>query len=619
MSSASRSQPQLAPGRVDWAGFACYVIIGLTILAAFLPSLAHAPRGDQWAYLMDMMGQESCGDLISSSYSYNRTRVIKPGDTMLFRPLLFAHLSLMTCAGGTRIWFPQAFGIALHIGVAWLLFALLRRLLTRVTANARVATICAVLVALYFATTPAIMEQVIWSHVNAYLLAALCVLGVVHVLSGAAANGEVGPREIVATVILSTLACLALEIALFLPVTLALCALMGWFPTRPGAAAVWVRLRLAAAFLLPMVIYFGAYYVDMRMHPAPRDPAGEFLAGGAGVLDTARNLVRYLAHAVAYPYFGGKPAGFTGTRVVVLEAPQMLAAFAMGVLVCILGVAAAGAYAVRRLPERVRHPALVAGAIALAWLLSIALAITVGRINAAPTQPGVIATISYHNYTPYLASMLLLCIASGCVAVAAPARFAAHRPRRWLILTLLALMMLAIGVRASLVHSVNVQLARHQAPLVDAVDAINGVRSRDPFASFRMSAHTMRRLERYHGVPVLYTLFARSIDQCAGTYEILAAAPYVVAAPGGRECDPILVRPDTLYHYYYHGGAYLGMPYWFEFPDVERAQDSPYVVRAATLEAAMREQPARLDRLRRDLRDRRVAGPEWDRPFVPFR
>ena len=195
MLTTSRPLTPVTPRGIDRTGVACCVIIALVIVAAYLPSLNHAPRGDQWSYLMDMLRQESCGDLILNSYSYNRTRVIKPGDTVLFRPLLFAHLSVMACVSGTRIWFPQAFGIALHIGVAWLLFAVVRRLLIEITANARMTTVFAVLVALYFSTTPAIMEQVIWAHVNAYMLAALCVLGVIFIQVRVAANGELVLQE----------------------------------------------------------------------------------------------------------------------------------------------------------------------------------------------------------------------------------------------------------------------------------------------------------------------------------------------------------------------------------------------------------------------------------------
>ncbi len=612
--TSARSQAGAAREGVDRLGVALLAVIALAVVYAYLPSLGHAPRGDQWPFLMDMMRQESCGDFISHSYSYNRTRVILPGDTALFRPLLFVYLSLMACMGGTHVWFPQAAGIALHLGVAWLAFTVFRGLLVAITANRIAANLMAALAALYFATTPAIMEQVIWAHVNAYMLATLCVLGVIHVQRVAVTNGGITPRQVAATIALSAIACFSFEPALFLPLLLALCAATGWLPAAKAAVSIRSRLRLAMLFLAPVAIYFGAYVLDQHIHPVEDDAWMDSLGKRAASLNTAMNLVRFLAFSVAYPFVAGKPEGFTGTRLLVAEPSQALALLVVALLACIAGVVIAGGYAARCLGERPRRAALLAGAITLAWLVATALMYTIGRINPNPTSPTVLATSSYQSYAPYLAATLLLVIASGCVAAMVMNRPGARRPRRWVVLAGVALAVLAIGVRAGLVHSVNAQLARHLAPLVDAVDAINAVRGRDPFATFRMSAHTAESLERFQGVPVLYTLFVRSIDQCGGRYEIVAGSPHVAIAADHTACYPILARPDTNFHYYYYRGEYFGLPFWFAFPDEEKIRNNPYLVRAPTLEAAMLEQPARLERLLRDLNDKRIFMPE-PQPF----
>lgn len=595
---------------IDRAGIAFLAILALAVMYAYLPSLGHGPRGDQWPFLMDMMHQTSCGDYISHSYSYNRTRVILPGDTALFRPLLFAYLSLMACMSGTHVWIPQAAGIALHLGVAGLAFTVLRGLLVEIYANSRIANGVAALAALYFATTPAIMEQVIWAHVNAYMLASLCVLGIIRVQADAAANDWIAPRQVAVTLALAVIACFTFEPALFLPPLLALCAAAGWTPAGKTPATVRSRLGLAMLYLAPAVVYLGAYLLDQHIHPVQQDPWMNSLGRRAAAVETLINLARYLVYAVGYPFVAGKPEGYTGIRLFVSEPSAVRAVLAAVLLACLAAAIIAGGNAARHLSGRPRRAALLAGAIALGLLVAQALMFTVGRINPNPTSPTVLATSSYQSYAPYLAATLLLVIASACMTARWTNRPGSARPRRWLVRMVIVLAVLAIGVRAGLVHSVNAQLARHLAPLVDAVDAINAVRARDPFATFRISAHTADRLERFQGVPVLYTLFHHAIDQCGARYEILPGSPYVTAATAASACYPILVRPDTNYHYYFYRGEYFGLPFWFAFPNEQNVRDNPYVVLAPTLEAAMLGQPARLERLLHDLDEKRIHIPE---------
>src|SRR4051794_7386531 len=69
-------------------------ILGSLIAYAYAPSLRHAPRADQWCLLVDTRHHHNFTDLLRHCYSYNRTRGTCPGDTDLFRPILFGLLAL---------------------------------------------------------------------------------------------------------------------------------------------------------------------------------------------------------------------------------------------------------------------------------------------------------------------------------------------------------------------------------------------------------------------------------------------------------------------------------------------------------------------------------------------
>ncbi|MBA4063582.1 MAG: hypothetical protein C0501_07675, partial [Isosphaera sp.] len=97
------------------------------VAAAYAPSLKHGPRADQWCYLIDTMEVHTVPGAVAATYSYNRTRIHSPGDTDLFRPVLFALLAtekVLFEGDQPRI---QVIGIALHWVVCLLLLTVLRQ------------------------------------------------------------------------------------------------------------------------------------------------------------------------------------------------------------------------------------------------------------------------------------------------------------------------------------------------------------------------------------------------------------------------------------------------------------------------------------------------------------
>ena len=163
---------------------------GLAVLVwlAYGPSVRHAPRADQWAFLVDTLDEPTFAGTLRASYSYNRTRTIAPGDTDLFRPVLFAVLAAEKAAFGFDLAGPQYVGIGLHYGVCLLLFAVLRRIVGRCPLTYTVT--------LFFALNPAVQELVVWTHLHGYLLFLLLLLGAVYLLLAGVDGDAVRPAPL---------------------------------------------------------------------------------------------------------------------------------------------------------------------------------------------------------------------------------------------------------------------------------------------------------------------------------------------------------------------------------------------------------------------------------------
>lgn len=64
------------------------------VLYLYYPLNNFIPDWDQWVYFLDTLNYNNAIDLITKFYSYNRVRKFFPGDTLVFRPLLFSLLGI---------------------------------------------------------------------------------------------------------------------------------------------------------------------------------------------------------------------------------------------------------------------------------------------------------------------------------------------------------------------------------------------------------------------------------------------------------------------------------------------------------------------------------------------
>lgn len=109
-------------------GTAAWIALGSAVWWAYAPSLGQMPRSDHWWYLIDTSGRDDFAELVSHTYSWNRTRRdLMAGDTALFRPVLFTVLAAEKAWLDPRQELVQSIGVVLHLGISGLLHAVLRR------------------------------------------------------------------------------------------------------------------------------------------------------------------------------------------------------------------------------------------------------------------------------------------------------------------------------------------------------------------------------------------------------------------------------------------------------------------------------------------------------------
>lgn len=114
-------------------GFAAllFAVVGLT----YQPSLEHVARADQIPFLVATIDCDGFLDTFAHCYSYNRTRVISPGDTQLFRPVFFALLSAEKALFGHHFELWQAAAVMLHWTACVLLLLVLLRIRSLTAGN----------------------------------------------------------------------------------------------------------------------------------------------------------------------------------------------------------------------------------------------------------------------------------------------------------------------------------------------------------------------------------------------------------------------------------------------------------------------------------------------------
>lgn len=400
------------------------VFLVLAVGVVYAPSLRHSPRNDHWAFLKDTSSHHGLFDLVRGSYSYTRTRTTAPGDTDLFRPVLFALLAAEKAVFGETIWYTQLVGIVLHTCVCLLLLSLLRRI-EAIFHPRRLSgandpcspspTWLPRVIAAFFALNPAIVEMVIWSHIHGYLLFLVFLLGSANLLLRHVSSpraGEVSSPPLVGAWALALFAAFTYELGQIYAISAgAFLAAAVYSRSGPGRA-----LSLLGAFAAILVIYQAVNRYDLELHRGQFVPDNHqaTILRKAFTSDTLTHSRRFALYTTVQPFcpsllreeFVRDRVSFQESlyRQPVLKRCGMVWAISVAVLVSGSFLAVVGLWSTLWRRDRLPlHVLLFATSLYLAYAAMNVL----GRMNLRPGI-NVLSFNSYYAYMPLLLALVTL-------------------------------------------------------------------------------------------------------------------------------------------------------------------------------------------------------------------
>ncbi len=587
------------------------VLFGL-IGWAYHPSAGHGPRGDQWCFLLDTIDQEGFLETLARTYSYNRTRVVAPGDYQLFRPVLFALLSLEKALFGTNFAAWQWVGVGLHCLAVYLLLRILLLVHDMLVPAGGPFTEGGLLralaygLALFFGLNCAVVEMVIWSHINGYLLFVVFALGALLLALKLLAEPDASPlrrRLLLSGAFLLVLAgAFTYEIGQFYGVAVgAVLGAAAWRGGRPGRACL-----LFALFAAVLPLYQGINYLDRLAHPGAWDESMSAIAEKAVSAQSLEHARRYVLYTVTQPFFPSLMGWEFRARVVIPEPAltwenlrgggwpvfSSLAVLAIGAVLAVRGL-----YHLTR--ERGKAGRLLVVLLPLSLFVLHATVTVLGRMNLRPS-PVTLSSNSYYAYLPLLAVLASLYVVWTWAASGTARRalvVAAYLP----LLAGLAVLSVFGGLKT---RAVNVQVKNALRPLrimTKTLDELVRRHGAEPGFSFALDGPACAAQELFYGVPLPVILFKRYLNNHDPRYLVTLKGGKLVAAPAdglhrkgaSGQIVADLVRVDTFFNFFFFDGWYYGVPIEQGYFRPERAGD-PSVIKDRTLEGVRRQVPGKL-------------------------
>ncbi len=604
----------LRGGRLADLGFAVVLLAGLWLVYA--PSLGHTPRADHWDFLLDTMGQDTFLEVFAHSYSYNRTRQVAPGDSELFRPILFAVLAAEKAIFATDFAGYQACGILLHAAVACLLLLLLKTVLAWEQGTCGTASppswpsrLLPYGVCLFFAFNKSVPELVIWSHLHGYLLFLVFLLASLTLLLRCALRPAVWKSPCLwGSWTLALLAAFTYELGQFYAMLAGL-FLAAALPRGTATARRWAVCGLFAGV---MVFYQGANRLDRWIHRGQFDPANPWapILEGAFSTETVANTPRFLVYTVLQPFFPSVVPGYLAGGHLRIEevnwSRNLLGPLRPGLAGSMLVTTVAISLGLGGLVRLARRPDkrslglfLLASCLYGAYLASNVL----GRMNLRPSE--YLSLNSYYAHT----GLLLALVPAFAAWLAVGRSRAATAGLAALLVGLVALSCYAAPAVRRLAASVARELdgcPDGGATLTRRVARVESfIRRHKDEADFSLDFdfETCKTMGTHHGVPVTTILFKRHIRSPRPKYVVGFSGgeptPMTYAewersrGPNGRLC-PELVSIGVPYNYFRADGWYYGVLQWDGCYDALR-HDHLYLIRDRTLEGARWQEVDRLD------------------------
>lgn len=228
---------------------------------AYGPSLSHAPKHDQIAYLANAAGQKDLPSLLAGTYNLNRKSLVDPH---LFRPLLYGVLGIEFWIFRYDFELWRVTAILLHLFVVSALFWLLLSLAPRPIAFWSAA---------FFSLMLTNVPMVNWEHINAYMIFASLLLLTLRGIFLYVQSAGLETRHLPAAAFFLLCAAFIFEAGALFSFLLSLFFFGLSFRAKAfRKAAVW--------FLAPFVLYFLASAVDLFLSGSSLTPeSGKILQG----------------------------------------------------------------------------------------------------------------------------------------------------------------------------------------------------------------------------------------------------------------------------------------------------------------------------------------------------
>ncbi len=544
------------------------LLIVTTIWVVYWPSMGIFSGADHLDYLINIFGHHSTWDIFAHTYSYNRTRIVGPGDTMCFRPLFFAWLAWQQAWYEAHLPAWQATGVWLHCLVCYLMFRILR-IAGRAGGNDSAwKFLMAVIATLFFALNPNVVVMIVWTHINAYMVFVICTLVALELLIRLTLDGKEPTSssrfQLAGAWLLICAAAFTYELGQFLAVLAGLFLL--W--TAHARAQTRRGILQCLAFSSIALLYQLANAVDQRIHAGLYQPdlGLPTILGKACSRECLEHALRLLAYCFAQPFF---PQAFHATasgRLQVHETDWGAMPVNGWTLVSFLVIAAllgltilAGYHALSGGQRTFVHASALVAVLLLVYLALI----VCGRMNIRPS-PEVLQANAYYAYTP----LLLFLVGLGFLWLTT-ARDTWGVPWRvlWGVQLACLLLLSCIGAKQTREVTTFHALKSPGCEGVALVQTLVREHGRDPGFGIAFDAAQ----ERIKGVPLLSILFNRYENNRNPSHVvwwrnsrflILPWAEYAHRRPrSGTPLFPELVKLGADYHIYFFADKYQAVLY----------------------------------------------------------
>ncbi|MEI7998917.1 MAG: hypothetical protein WCH62_05370 [Candidatus Omnitrophota bacterium] len=171
----TRLKEFLMQGFLQWRVILSIIFLTGIVVFIYQPCYLDYARLDQQTYMKERFFFQNDTAWFVHSISYNRTRILLPGDSFLFRPVLFSLMAAEDIFLRDKLAITGVISILLHLSVAILLYVLLQLHFRRNLAF---------LFSAVFASQYAGIEMVAWRHISFYMFSVfLALLGFLIIFS----------------------------------------------------------------------------------------------------------------------------------------------------------------------------------------------------------------------------------------------------------------------------------------------------------------------------------------------------------------------------------------------------------------------------------------------------